>query len=199
VQVDVAVAGVSLVGSVPDVVGDVVRSVTFSRVAPRHRLASWVRLLAVAASHPGRSFRAVAVGRGPRGRVAEVTVPPVDPDRAVTVLAVLMDLHRRGLCEPLPLYEETSEAWAAARRRDRSPDAAARRQWESTWDWAREDKDAEHVLAHDGVRPWAAVLDPTPAPGEAGPGWSEDEATRVGRLARRLWDDLLAVEQVAAR
>jgi exodeoxyribonuclease V gamma subunit len=199
IQVDVTVAGTALVGTVPDVVGDVVRSVTFSRVAPRHRLASWVRLLAATASHPGRPLRAVTVGRGPRGTVAEVTVPAPGADRAVTVLEALVDLHRRGLCEPLPLFGETSAAWAAARCRDRPAGAAARRQWESTWDWEREDRDPEHVLVHGGPLPWAAVLALPVAPGESGPGWAADEATRFGRLARRLWDDLLAIEQVRSR
>ena len=30
---------------------------------------------------------------------------------------------------------------------------------------------------------------------EAGPGWRDDEPTRLGRLARRLWDGLLDHEQ----
>ncbi|HEY7073709.1 MAG TPA: exodeoxyribonuclease V subunit gamma, partial [Solirubrobacteraceae bacterium] len=54
-------------GTVPDVCSDRLRTVTFSRVAATHRLAAWVRLLALAAAHPGRRFEAVTVGRGEDG------------------------------------------------------------------------------------------------------------------------------------
>jgi exodeoxyribonuclease V gamma subunit len=37
---------------VPGVVGDVLRTVIYSRVGPKHRLAAWVRLLALTAAHP---------------------------------------------------------------------------------------------------------------------------------------------------
>ena len=32
-----------------------------------------------------------------------------------------------------------------------------------------------------------------PAPDECGPGWATAEATRFGRLARRLWDPVFDV------
>jgi exodeoxyribonuclease V gamma subunit len=199
VQVDVDLGGCTLVGTVPDVFGDCVRAATYSRVGPRHRLASWVRLLGVAASHPGRPFRAVTVGRGPRGTVSEVTIPPQDAKRATEVLAALVDLHDRGLCEPLPLYGRTSAAYAAERARGRPGEGAARKEWESTYGWDREDREPEHQLVLGGVVGFDAVAAPTPAAGESGPGWPGDEPSRFGRLARRLWDDLLAVEQVVSR
>jgi exodeoxyribonuclease V gamma subunit len=201
VDVDLG-GGRSLVGTVPDVFGDVVRAATYSRVGPRHRLAAWARLLALSASYPGRPFRAVTVGRGPRGTVSEVTVPALDGDRAVRLVRALVDLHDRGRCEPLPLFTKTSEAYAAARARDRPREAAAtaaRREWESTWEWDREDRDPEHQLSLGGIVGFDAVRATPPRPGEDGEGWAADETERFGRLARRLWDDLLAVEQVVAR
>ena len=54
-SVDVCVElpeGRLLVGSVPGVRDDLVATVTFSRVGPRPRLASWVYLLALAAARP---------------------------------------------------------------------------------------------------------------------------------------------------
>ena len=54
--VDVAVDlgdGRRLVGTVPEVYGDRLVSVTYSRLGPKHRLASWVRLLALAGVRRG--------------------------------------------------------------------------------------------------------------------------------------------------
>ena len=69
-------------GTAPGVRGDVLGSVTYSRVNPRHRLAAWVRLLALTASHPAREFEAVTIGRarigaGDGARVTVARIPPV--------------------------------------------------------------------------------------------------------------------------
>jgi exodeoxyribonuclease V gamma subunit len=200
VQVDVDLGGGrTLVGTVPDVFGTVLRAATYSRVGPRHRLAAWVRLLAVSASHPDQGFRAVTVGRGPRATVCQAAIPELDADRALRSLLALVDLHERGLCEPLPLYTKTSAAYAAERARDKPGEGAARKQWESTWDWDKEDREPEHERVWGGCVGLGVVLDDRPAPHESGPGWAADEPHRFGRLARRLWDDLLAVETMESR
>ena len=72
-SVDVRVTlpdGRRLNGTVPDVHGNLLRSVTYSRVNPRHRLVAWVRFLALTAAHPEREFEAATVGR------ATSTAPP---------------------------------------------------------------------------------------------------------------------------
>ena len=50
-----------------------------------------------------------------------------------------------------------------------------------------------------GVRTLTELLQIAPLSDEAGDGWAMDEDSRLGRLARRLWDGLLAREQVMAR
>jgi hypothetical protein len=47
------------------------------------------------------------------------------------------------------------------------------------------------VLVYDGVRPFTEVRAEPPADDERGPGWAEDEPSRFGRLALRLWDPIL--------
>ncbi|MEX2621335.1 MAG: exodeoxyribonuclease V subunit gamma [Egibacteraceae bacterium] len=201
--VEVAVdlgAGRVLVGTVPGVAGDLLRTVTYSRVAPKHRLTAWVRLLALTAAHPDRAFTAATVGRGWGGRVACVPLPALGPDPATRAeaaraqLAVLVDLYDRGMREPLPLYCKASAAWAEACHDGRNPAADAEGEWTSGWGrrsewWSREDEELEHQLVLGGVAPLRALLDAEPRDDE---GWhAEEEATRFGRYARRLWTGLL--------
>ena len=108
---------------------------------------------------------------------------------ALDLLTVIVDLRDRGLCEPLPLYCSTSYAYADAVRQGQDfPEEAAFEAWTSGFKWPREDRDPEHVLVLDGVRPFDDVVAAPPARGEEGPGWVMTETTRFGRLARRLWD-----------
>lgn len=202
-SVDVAVMlpdGRSLRGTVPGVSGDVLRNVTYSRVAAKHRLAAWVRLLALTAAHPGRSFGAATVGRAGGGaRVTVARIPPLAAGDALAHLATLVDLWERGMCEPLPLYCAASAAYADAARDGRSAVAAARRAWTSEWNFDKEDAELEHQLVLGGVVTLDELLREPPRDDEAGDGWDMSETTRLGRCARRLWDGLLAVEQVTSR
>src|SRR4051794_7710365 len=106
-------------GTVPDVYGDVLRGVSFSRVNARQRLVAWTRFLALTAAHPDRPFEAATVGRAGFGadRDAAVTVvrlARLDPQVALEELASLVGLFDEGLCEPLPIACKTSAAYAQA-------------------------------------------------------------------------------------
>ena len=46
----------------------------------------------------------------------------------------------------------------------------------------------------DGAVDPAELLDEPPRADETGPAWDQAEATRFGRYARRLWEELLSVE-----
>src|SRR6202012_4335280 len=101
--IDVRVAlgdGRLLSGPVTGLTGHLLLATTFSRVSAKHRIAAWVRLLAVTASAPERPFAAATVGRGQgHGDVRTAWVQPLGDDaiqrRAVArgELAVLMDLY----------------------------------------------------------------------------------------------------------
>jgi exodeoxyribonuclease V gamma subunit len=180
----------------------VLRTATFSRVGPRHRLAAWVRLLALSAAYPEREFEAVTVGRAPSGSAQTVTVvriPPQDAEIARHHLAVLVDLFERGMREPPPLACAASAAYAVAARAGRDPAAAARGEWESAYRFDREDAEPDHQLVLGGVRPFADLLLEPARADERGPWWDPDETARFGRWARRLWDGLLQVEEIVQR
>ena len=191
-------------GTAAGVRGDVLGSVTYSRVNPRHRLAAWVRLLALTASHPQREFEAVTIGRarigaGDGARVTVARIPPVGAERASEILRGLIEVYDRGMREALPIACLSSAAYAAAARRGANPAAAARAAWESTWNFDREDREPDHLLVLGGERTLEELLAAAPRADESGDGWEMTETTRFGRYARRMWDDLLAVEEVVDR
>ena len=193
--VDVALdlgGGRRLSGTVGSLHGDAVVSSSYSTLAPKHRLASWVRLLAVAATVPERPWRAVTTGRGPFRKPTWRSTMQAPPD-PLTVLRELVDLRDRGLCEPLPVAPGASAAYAERRRGGASVEEAvetASKEWGSLFG---DDKDRHLVYVHgDGV-PLSALLAEPPADDERS--WSDDPS-RFGVLARRLWTPLLAVESV---
>jgi exodeoxyribonuclease V gamma subunit len=197
-EVDVELGGGRrLVGTVPGVVGSVVRATAMSRLGPKHQIGAWVRFLAATASHPHLPLSGAVIGRekdGARtillGRLAGTAEGRAE--RAGKLLEVLVDLRDRGRREPLPLYTETSARYAAAVRAGREhPEDEAERCWTSEYEWEREDRDGAHVLVNGGIRSFGDVLAEPPAEDEAGPGWPMSEPTRFGRLARRLWDPVL--------
>jgi exodeoxyribonuclease V gamma subunit len=72
---------------------------------------------------------------------------------------------------------------------------AARKEWLSEWSFPREDAEREHVIAFGGVLALEDVLLLAPGTGEQ---WEPLEESRLGQLARRLWDPLLGVEELIA-
>ena len=201
--------GRTLVGTVPGVRGDLVAALTYSRVAPKHRLTAWVYLLALAAARPATAYEAVTLGRrradGPRGRevtVARIRLPDAPDARqaeALRELAVLVDLFERGMREPLPLYCKTSAAYAAAVAAGKDGRAAAEKEWTSGWSFPKEDAEPEHRLVLGGTRTVAELFEEPPRDDEQGEGWALDEPSRAGRYARRLWDGLRAREELIDR
>ncbi len=194
-----------LVGTVPGVRDTIILRCLYSRLGPKHRLAAWVRFLALSAGRPELEVIAVTVGRGRRkwdGQqlIRMSTLPGLadDPsdrrDRALDRLGVIIDFYERGLREPLPIYCDTSAAWADACRQGGDAAEAAYSSWTSTHDFPCEDKQPEHTLVLGGIVPFDRVRRAPPRPDEAGSGWP-DEPSRFGRLAVRLWDGPLSLEK----
>jgi len=213
--------GGALIGTVPDVYETasglaadgkaqlrVVRCL-YSRLGPKHRLAAWARFLALTAAHPDREVCAVTIGRGVGGtargpRITVSTLPALGRtaserlEHALAGLEVLIDLYDRGMCEPLPVYTKTSEKFVEARRAKEPAGAECNTAWESNDFAFGESRDPEHVLVLGGIVTIDDLLAKPARPDESGPGWSA-EPSRLGRLARRLWEPVFAHEQLEYR
>lgn len=195
--VDIAVDlgnGRRLTGTVPEVRGETLVRTTFSRLAPKHRVAAWVSLLALAVTED-RSWRAVSTGRGQFGRPAwrsELTAP--DAPVAGEILRELVALRDAGLTEPLPVAPTATAAYAERRFRGAGADdaiAAAEREFNGGPNGPGPfgDHTDRHLRYVWGPAPRLEDLMAAPAPaGERG------ETTRFGALARRIWAPLLAAE-----
>jgi exodeoxyribonuclease V gamma subunit len=197
-SVDVAVTlpdGRRVVGTIGGARGAVILDVTYSTLAAKHRLAAWVKLLAVVAHTGASDWRAVAVGKA-RDGVERCLLGGVEPVPAAELLASLVALRDAGLRAPLPMAVATSSAYAQARRR-RMTESTALSVAERTWQadrFAPENREREHVLVFGEAAPFATLAEARPEPGEEYP----SETTRFGALARRLWDPLVE-SQIAVR
>lgn len=204
--------GRSLVGTVPGVRDGTILRCIYSKLGPKHRLTAWVRFLALSAARPDLSVTAITIGRGekrrteatPRVTLAQLGLLHPDPDTrrssAMAALGVLVDLYDRGMREPLPIYCATSAAWARAARRLEDPVQPARDQWKTSPNsLPNEDSDDDHVLVLGPAADFSELMALPPDVDETGDGWAESEKTRLGRLARRLWDPVLDHERLEER
>lgn len=197
--------GRTLAGTVGGIEEGVLGTVTLSRVKAKQRLVSWVRLLAVTAAHPERDWRAITIGHHPTGKGEWVTrlggLGDSAEERrtaATAYLNVIADLHARGMRGPVPIYTETSAAYAdAARSSSGNPIAAAAKKFETERfsPVAGEIDDPEHRFVYGDISTLTDVLGEKPRDDEGGEGWFGSERTRFGTLARRLWHDLLRHER----
>ena len=185
--------GRRLTGTVSSVFGNKIVTVTYSNLAAKHRLKSWVDLLALTLGHPDEHWTAHAVGRSKAGGTRALS-GPLD-HRASTWLRELVDVYDRGMREPLPLPVKTACAYAEAsalRRQGMNVDPV----WKATQVWKTdrfaphgipgEDADASHVRVFGEAAPIEVLLT-EPRVDES---WN-DEPHRLGQYAWRLWAPLL--------
>ncbi|QSR29162.1 exodeoxyribonuclease V subunit gamma [Nocardioides sp. S5] len=190
VDVDLG-GGRRLSGTVGDVWGNNVVSVSFSNLAAKHRLAAWIDALALAAGAPDENWTVHTIGKHRSGGQVQL-IGPLAQHEAQEWLRGLVALYDAGQREPLPLPVKTSLAWAEEHRRmlagsDGDPDVRARAEWETPRfndaGFPKEDADAWHVRAF-GEHADYSLLTTAPRTGEDGP-------HRLGHYAWALWAPLI--------
>lgn len=191
-----------LTGQVPDVHGERLVRMSFSKLGPKARLAAWIDLVALTVARPQVAWTAHVIGRDGRESPARRSIlGPIQPQEARTVLTALIDIYDRGMDEPLPMPLKTAAAWAQATGVDERRAYRAA----SAWTGGRfdgEQDDQYHRLV------WGAQLpfqpDPTVPVGQQrglladhprdGEYWNT-QTTRLGQYALRLWEPLLRHEK----
>jgi exodeoxyribonuclease V gamma subunit len=176
---------VRLIGTVSGVIGDSIIHVSYSRLAAKHRLQAWLQLLALTVQDPSRPWQAVTIGRGGRSQLAAI-----DAIWAGKVLADLIELRASGLREPIPFSPNTSAEYAALRYRDRQPELYRRRLEQL---WAKDCDEAYQRFFGVGASFDVMLAQPSTPSEERG---SLAEPSRFGTLARRVFQPLLAVEDL---
>lgn len=198
VDIDVALRvqghDVRLTGTVTDVFGPDIVTVTYSSLGAKQRFAAWLDLLAISVAHPDQMWRSHALGKQ-RSGAQRALAGPLD-NRATQWLTDVVDVWLRGQSEPLPIPPKTTLAYAeeAARLRrgaDAHPDERAAKAWVTDpfndLGIPGEDADAWHVRAF-GAHAAYDVLAGAPRPDER---WDDEERHRLGQYAWRLWGPLV--------
>ena len=180
--------GRRLTGTIGNVWGNRHVTVTYSRLAAKHRLASWLDLLALSVGQPDESWSSHALGRG-RAATTVAEAGPLD-HRAETWLREIVDLYDRGLREPVPMPVKTACSWAEERLKGGGQEWKAKRDWQTDrfnpTGIPGEDADAAHVQVYGEHAPFDVLTDPA-RPDED---WS-NAPHRLGQYALRLWGPLL--------
>ena len=192
VDVDIDLGDRRVTGTVDDLHGNNLVTVTYSNLGAKQRVGGWLDALALAAGHPDENWAVHTIGKH-RSGVQRSLVAPLPEHEARGWLRDLVDVFERGLREPLPLPPKTSlvfaEDWRlAVRGGTGDPDTRAAKEWESPrfadGGFPREDRDPWHVRAFGQHAPYDVLAAPLRADETTGP-------HRLGHYAWRVWGPLL--------
>ena len=188
-DIDVDLGKRRLTGTVSQVFGDRLVSVTYSRLDGKHLLESWIPLLALIAHDPSRDWSAVCIGRPKRGSTPRQEGLGRPRDDAVNLLADLVAIYDAGRREPIPLPVKTSYAWAVARHAGEDPIRDATYRWKSG-NYPGEDEAPAHMRAWGKYASLTDLMQPLRAGEECG-----GENNRLGAFAARVWLPMLRAER----
>jgi exodeoxyribonuclease V gamma subunit len=176
---------VRLTGTVTGIIDDHLVRIGYSRLSAKHRLQTWLELLALTVTDPGRPWQAITIGRGGSSQLGRV-----EAAWAGKVLTDLVDLRATGLRAPIPFAPKTSAEYAALRYCNRQP-ALYRQKLEKLWGQERDEAYERFFGVGAGFD--AMLAQPSISREERG---SLAEPSRFGTLARRVFQPLLSVEDL---
>jgi exodeoxyribonuclease V gamma subunit len=166
IDIDVEISGVRLTGTVTDVFGNDLVTVTYSSLGAKQRYAAWLDLLALTVGHPDEMWRSHAIGR--RGSAAQRALGGPLDERAEGWLADVIDLYLTGQRAPLPLPPKTALAYAEEfgrleRGADAHPAMRADKEWKTDpfhpYGMSGEDADAWQVRAWGADAPLEVLIE----------------------------------------
>ncbi|HET7476532.1 MAG TPA: exodeoxyribonuclease V subunit gamma [Dermatophilaceae bacterium] len=174
----------TVTGTCPEVHGDCLVSVHYSRLSAKHRLQSWIRLLALTVTE-GRPWRAITIGKAGRSLLG-----PVPATFAGAVLEDLAQLYWTGMSEPLPFGPKTSAEYARICADGKSVQTLTEkiaRVWQDERDHVYESFFGPGVTFKQLL---IARSIPAEERGQLA------EPSRFGTIARRVWHPLLLSEEL---
>ncbi|MBV8462744.1 MAG: hypothetical protein JO368_05590, partial [Acidimicrobiales bacterium] len=187
--------GTRVVGTVPLALvagGPGPARVTFSREKPSQRVRAWLDLMVLSLARPELHWRSVVVCRKESGRVDgaagfdyRLAPPEKSPPSPEECLELAVELYRRGMDEPLPLFPKLSHALA---QRPNSNKAGIWRSPPGGFTPPGEGEAAAVELVY-GRCDVHSVLKIPARSGDPGHGADDSRATRLGRV---LWCTVLA-------
>jgi exodeoxyribonuclease V gamma subunit len=184
--------------------GDTLVRVEYATLKPKHRLQSWIRLLALTVGRPDRTWSALTVGRAAKDRgskrsagVQRSMVGPVPPDVAAQALGRLVAVRDLALRGALPFALTSSHDYVRSRRQPGATIGAALTAAASAWENGRypERSAAAARLVWGAEAPLEVLLDAGPAV-VVPPDWPQD-STWFGVLAQAVWGPLLDAETLS--
>ena len=181
----------TVTGTIPNVYGERIVTVTYSWLGAKQRLQAWIQLLALTVTSPGTAWQAVTIGRGRRSLLG-----PIDERFARAALGDLLTLYDTGQDEPLPFAPATSAEYARIRFEDKSVTTlAARIQHEWCVPKQRSERDADFArFASTYPESVDALLAPRATADDVR--GTMGEPSRFGSIARRVWQPLLMREEL---
>jgi exodeoxyribonuclease V gamma subunit len=181
INIDLDLGGRRLVGAVKPVHGERLVHLQFGTIHPKHRLAQWIRFLALNAQHPEVDWVASAYGKDDKPRTLAALPADTRQAQAKLALARLITRYLEGQTRMLKFFNKASYAYARAIQRGKHPNSAwfsAAGQWHKEWEEIPgEDADPYNIQAFGSEAPWRDVHD------------REFEA-----LATEVWDPVFATE-----
>jgi exodeoxyribonuclease V gamma subunit len=168
-----------LTGELTSISGTTLLYVTVSRLKRLDELMAWARLAAATVMRPDVDWRAVAIGKHGDKTAASFVLTLTEPrlETARRIVDLLVDLHDRASCSPIPFHPDTSFALLVS-------EAEARKAWHN--DRAGSESSDQHRRLVYSRSSLDALLTETRQADEHDTSWG-DHPSRMHAYATRIW------------